>query len=123
MAAATQTNLGPITAVPFVIHQVDLSSLTSGQTENVSYATPVAQCALRAPPMLVTMQVVTPPATGEQVTFARVLSSDSAANSTVAVKVVGEVAGDLTDCVVRISIWFLDQARQDGQSINQDNNT
>lgn len=123
MAAATQTNKGVSSAVPFLIHKIQLSALTSGQTENLDYSTPVAKSDPIATPFHVSFVVLTPPATGEQVSWCRVQASDVAASSTIAVKVVGEAGGDLTGCVVEFTLWFLDQARQDGQSISQDNNT
>ena len=97
-----------------MMERIELSGLTAGETEAVAHNGPASLEVDR-----VTLQVKTGATSGSPVILG-VWSTDTT-NDELDIKFETETGGDLTGAVVYIFLEWKHAARQDGQSINQDN--
>jgi hypothetical protein len=107
-----------VQAIPFPVAEIELSDLTAALTETVSF--PVYARPDRVPLKQVELaRVKTEPTSGDPV-FLGYWASDEASNQ-FTVKLDTVPGGDLSGAVVVLRISWLDQARQDGESLDSDN--
>jgi hypothetical protein len=116
--AATVVSNELVQSLPFPVAEVKLSGLTAALTETISF--PVSGRPEKVPLKQVELvQVVTEPTSGDPV-FLGVWASDES-NNRFTVKLDTVNGGDLSGAVIKLRLSWLDQARQDGQSLSQDN--
>ena len=104
--------------IPWPKAEVRLSGLTADATETISF--PVSGrpdlCALRS----VRLQRIVTEATSLSNVYLQTWASDEANNSFTC-KFSTDAGGDLTGAVVILELEWADHARQDGESIDSDN--
>lgn len=104
--------------IPFPKGEIRLSGLTAGATETVSFPSSGRPdlCALRN----VRLQRVVTEATSLDTVFVETWASDEA-NNRFTIKFDTTPGGDLSGAVVQLELEWADHARQDGESIDSDN--
>lgn len=106
MAAATvDYKRTSVAGSDFQLQEMRLSSLTSGQLENVAHGGPNGVACL-----LVLPEVVTPTTSGDPVSVEHVVASDDTTNNTLALRFRVPPAGDITGAVVKIWAIFIGRA-------------
>lgn len=109
MAAATVGKQRDLRSDPWFIREVEMSVLTSDQTENVANGSPTTATGVGISPELVTWEVITPPTVLCVFQMYRVVASDVTASSpTCALKFVAEQGGDLVGAVVKVRFHFME---------------
>lgn len=98
MAAATATVAKEIRSIPHRVMEIQLSSLTSDQTESLTHGGPAFK------PDEVSFEMLTPPTALCAITPMRVTASDS--TTICAVKFVAENGGDLAGAVYKVRMTF-----------------
>jgi|SRR6185369_5087648 len=106
MAAATVSKSFEWRAEPYFVHEVEVSSITSDQTENIANGSPTDKSGVGIVPEKVECEVITPPTVLCTMSFYRVKASDSTTNNTSAVKFVAEAGGDLVGMVAKVKFFF-----------------
>jgi hypothetical protein len=107
MAAATVSLPTTYRADPWYIYEVQVSSITSDQTENIANGSPTTATGVGVSADMIQMEIITPPTILCGVTFMRVKASDVTASSpTSAVKFVATPGGDLSGMVVKLRFHY-----------------
>lgn len=118
--AVTVVSNTMVQMVPFPVAEVQLSGLTAAATETLDF--PVAgrpdKVAVKQVELI---RVITEPTSADPVFLATWASSESANQYTLKFDTVA--GGDLTGAVVLLRVSWLEQARQDGQSLSSDNDS
>lgn len=116
--AVTVVSNEMVSNIPFPKAEVRLSGLTADATETVAFPVPgrPSFCALRSVRL---KRVVTEPTSLSPV-FLSTWASDEA-NNQFTCKFTTEAGGDLAGAVAILELEWADHARQDGESIDSDN--
>ena len=112
MAAATVDYTLVTRHLPEPTLEVQLSALTSGQLEAVSFASFMPKTL----PQYVRVEVTTPAASGDQVTWEHDQVNDSATNGTLGMRFRVRAGGDITGAKVRVQMAWKHGAPQDQTS-------
>lgn len=107
MAAATVSKQNDFRADPWYYREVQMSVLTSDQSEDVANGSPTTTTGVGVSPQLVGWEVITPPTVLCVFQMYRDTANDSTTNNTCRLKFVAEGGGDLTGAVVRVRFQYL----------------